>query len=194
MERKTDRRSIKTQTALKNALAVLIKDKPLQEITVAELTVRADIHRATFYSHYEDIFDLYRDFENDILGKLTGIFDDEALTSYQSFYSALLDYIAQNPLWAKAVISASEQSMQSLLFQDIVEYLLSACMEAWRRENKGMEITPQIEYFAQFRVHGIIAMIGHWIHTDYSISLTELKAMIAGLDQQADSFIVEYFK
>lgn len=43
MERKTDRRSLKTQTAIKKALAILLKEKPVHEITITELAELADI-------------------------------------------------------------------------------------------------------------------------------------------------------
>lgn len=135
-----------------------------------------------------------RDFESDIFKTLTDIFDDEALTSYQAFYSALLDYVDQSPLLAKAVISNFEHSMQSALFQDMVEYLLAACKEAWRRENGQMELIPQMEYFAEFRVHGIIAMIGHWINSGYALPLEEVKKMISELDKKVDAFIISYSK
>lgn len=133
MKRKTDRRSLKTQASIKKALSSLLKEKPIKDITVTELTECADIHRATFYSHYEDIFDLYRDFENDIFKDLTIIFENQALTSYQKFYSAILDYVHQNPMLTKAV-----------LFKDLVEYLIAACKEAWKAENNLTKLTPQM--------------------------------------------------
>lgn len=192
MERKTDRRSLKTQTAIKKALAILLKEKPVHEITITELTSLADIHRATFYSHYEDILDLYRDFENDLFKDLTSIFENQALTSYQAFYSALLDYINENPLLLKAAFSNYEAAVQTSLFQDVVEYLISACKQAWILENNLTEITPQMNFFAHYRVHGIIALIGHWINSNYSLPLDEVKKMISELDKNVDAFILNY--
>lgn len=49
---KIDRRIIKTKKAINNALLQLLSEKSLDEITITELTERADINRKTFYLHY----------------------------------------------------------------------------------------------------------------------------------------------
>ena len=72
MTRKTDRRSLRTQSAIKKALEELLAEKNISEISITELTERADIHRATFYLHYEDIYDLYQDYKMDIF-KMTDL-------------------------------------------------------------------------------------------------------------------------
>lgn len=54
----TDRRIRKTEWALQNAFADLIKEKELPQITIKELCERADINKSTFYLHYRDIYDL----------------------------------------------------------------------------------------------------------------------------------------
>ncbi len=54
-----DRRIVKTQVALKDALISLLSEKEINKITVKELCEKADINRGTFYSHYKDQNDLY---------------------------------------------------------------------------------------------------------------------------------------
>ncbi|MBQ9794006.1 MAG: hypothetical protein IJW34_03570 [Clostridia bacterium] len=48
---KIDRRIIKTKRAIAVALLQLLSEKPLEEITITELTLKADINRKTFYLH-----------------------------------------------------------------------------------------------------------------------------------------------
>lgn len=60
--RKLDRRAARTRTALRAALLALIGEKDYDEITVEELTARADLGRATFYLHYRDKDDLLLDY------------------------------------------------------------------------------------------------------------------------------------
>ena len=45
---KNDRRSKRTEAALLNALAELLKQKQLRKITINELVSLADLHRSTF--------------------------------------------------------------------------------------------------------------------------------------------------
>ena len=54
----TDRRIRKTEQALQNAFAELIREKELPMITIRELCEKADINKSTFYLHYRDIYDL----------------------------------------------------------------------------------------------------------------------------------------
>ena len=48
-----DRRQRKTREAIFNAFINLLSEKDFQHITVGEIIERADIGRATFYSHFE---------------------------------------------------------------------------------------------------------------------------------------------
>ena len=54
-----DLRVIKTKENIENAFLELLRVKPLNKITVLELTRSARIHKSTFYLHYMDIPDLY---------------------------------------------------------------------------------------------------------------------------------------
>jgi AcrR family transcriptional regulator len=59
MRNKThDRRVERTRTALKHALYELIDEKGYDQVTVEEITERANLGRATFYLHYRDKEDL----------------------------------------------------------------------------------------------------------------------------------------
>ena len=53
-----DRRVERTRTALKQALYELIDEKGYDQVTVEEITERANLGRATFYLHYRDKEDL----------------------------------------------------------------------------------------------------------------------------------------
>ena len=48
-----------TKMFLKNAILELLKEKPLNKITIQELCDKAEVNRSTFYAHYLDIYDLF---------------------------------------------------------------------------------------------------------------------------------------
>ncbi|MFI1496076.1 TetR-like C-terminal domain-containing protein [Streptomyces platensis] len=54
----SDRRSRRSRTAMEGALLELIGDRDLSQISVSDVTGRADVHRSTFYEHYTDVHDL----------------------------------------------------------------------------------------------------------------------------------------
>ena len=65
---KCDRRSLRSQRALRQALASeLAESGDLSRINVASLTERAGLTRRTFYSHYRDIPDFINQIEEGLL-------------------------------------------------------------------------------------------------------------------------------
>ena len=62
-----DRRVRRTKHLIKQSLIELMYEKPFKDITVTDITKRADLNRGTFYLHYIDIYDLLSKIENEIL-------------------------------------------------------------------------------------------------------------------------------
>ena len=48
-----DIRVKKTKRAIQKAFVALLREKPIEKITVKEIAERAEINKTTFYSHYE---------------------------------------------------------------------------------------------------------------------------------------------
>lgn len=75
MEQKIDRRVRKTRQQLRQALMQLMKEKPVNEISVREIAELCDINRGTFYLHYRDVFDMVesveREFTDDFAAMLS---------------------------------------------------------------------------------------------------------------------------
>ena len=65
---KTDARKRYTQMVLKQSLLKLLKEKPVNKITVKEVCELAQLNRATFYAHYSDCFALLGSIENELIG------------------------------------------------------------------------------------------------------------------------------
>ena len=53
-----DKRSQRTQRLIKRVFMALLKEKPIEQITVTELCRIADINRSTFYQYYGDIYSI----------------------------------------------------------------------------------------------------------------------------------------
>lgn len=65
-----DLRVERTKRSIKEAFLKLRKEKPLEKITVKELAELAFINKATFYSHYQDIYDLSEQLENEVVASI----------------------------------------------------------------------------------------------------------------------------
>ncbi len=61
-----DRRLKKTDRAIRKAFLELLTEKPFGEITIQDISGRADISRSTFYDHYTDKYQLIETMYNEI--------------------------------------------------------------------------------------------------------------------------------
>lgn len=75
MAEKIDRRVRRTKALLSQGLIQLMKEKEVRDISVKELTELADINRGTFYLHYNDIYDLLTQMEDELFEEFSGILD-----------------------------------------------------------------------------------------------------------------------
>ena len=63
---KNDARIRYTKMVIKDSFFQLLKQKPVEKITVKEICEMAQINRATFYRYYENQYDLLSVIENDM--------------------------------------------------------------------------------------------------------------------------------
>lgn len=88
---KTDRRVAKTQQALKTAFIELMSEKNLDDITLQDLSDRANVSRGTIYLHYLDKYDL--------LDKLIEFHINEMRESCRA--NSHLDFIDGTLIWTE---------------------------------------------------------------------------------------------
>ena len=85
-----DLRVKKTKRAIRSAFYELIKEKPLEKITVTEIAARAEINKATFYAHYETIHDLIDQLEQEAVAEVIS-----QLNTVQGLLSAPRDFVKE---------------------------------------------------------------------------------------------------
>lgn len=84
---KVDRRSLRTQLMLRDALADALNDgEDLTRVTVAGLTDKAGLTRRTFYTHFKDIPDFVEQVESNILAAIRERIDAVVATDLTSLY------------------------------------------------------------------------------------------------------------
>lgn len=70
MAKKEDRRIKKSKKSIKKSFIDLIHEKGFGAISVHDIAERADINRGTFYLHYQDKFDLFEKYVDELLNEL----------------------------------------------------------------------------------------------------------------------------
>ena len=80
-----DRRQRKTREAIFNAFTELLSKKDFNQITVGEIIDRADIGRATFYSHFETKDFLLKEFCEELFCHIFDTENDEGHDHHHIF-------------------------------------------------------------------------------------------------------------
>ena len=62
--KKPDRRVSKTRNAITNTLLQMMEKQSISEITISELTEKANVNRKTFYNHYDSVDAVLSELEN----------------------------------------------------------------------------------------------------------------------------------
>ena len=112
-ESKHNRRTQRTKRAIYTAFAGLLSEKELHKITVQELVDRADIGRATFYTHYLDIYDLNDKIEGETMTEIAYIALELGEQPAEEFFKSLLDYMYDNRAVFKMIFSPNNTGQSS---------------------------------------------------------------------------------
>jgi len=109
-----DRRIKKTKDLLKETLTELMEEKELRNISVRELTERANINRGTFYLHFQDIYDMIDQFEDEIISSLLSIIEKNSPISADYYILPVLlqvvEYLYKDMRFCKALLGKNGDS------------------------------------------------------------------------------------
>lgn len=90
------RSAIRSRNMIKKAFFELLSKKNANEITVVDVVNAADISRNTFYAHYNDIYAVLNEIENDFIDKLNiYIGDNVSVCTADDYPLYLLQKIAR---------------------------------------------------------------------------------------------------
>lgn len=117
-----DIRVVKTRESIEAALLELLKSKPIDKISVVELACTAKINKSTFYLHYQDIHDLYRQTLFKILEKpfRNGDFFPDFFSDPEHFFAQLGDAIRLN---LPAIFAFTHNQDELQVVRDLISVL-----------------------------------------------------------------------
>ena len=147
-----------TKKALKESLKKLALKKPVNRITIAELTEHCGINRMTFYYHFQDIYDLV---EWSIIDGVTIALEDKKTydTWKQGFRQVLQIFLDNRDIVCSVYNSVNLEEIQKYLYSVMNDLLLDVINEI--SEGRNLE---QIEKqaIADFYKYAFIGKLTNW--------------------------------
>lgn len=122
--------SEKTRDLIRNTFTeLLMEEKELSKITVSKLVQRADINRGTFYNHYDNVYEIAKDFEDELLTVLIDSSKEfNNLDDVFNFLDDVTNYLKENEDRYKMVLTSKEpllflEKLNNLLQENLLLYL-----------------------------------------------------------------------
>ena len=144
MGKKMDLRIIKTKKNIRDAFLKLRAENPLEKIKVTELCKLAMINKSTFYKHYQDIYSLSEELENETFATIMGNFEDinSLFANPETFMKGLYFNLKKH------------EDLIQILFSDNMDSLIDKVEETLRVHSPWINGNPLKEMALSFLVRG----------------------------------------
>ena len=172
---KEDKRIVKTKKLIKRTIIELMREKEVQNITVTDIAEKAEINRGTFYMHYQDIYSLADEIENDILGGITEILENAS--------KLLVNESTEKPLLLIKLLECFYHNRDSaeiflggkgyISFQLKLKYILINGLYEIIRLNI-VKTTDPSGFGVIFIATGLIGIIQEWVQSGFKKSPEEI--------------------
>lgn len=180
MDKKIDRRVLKTKYAIYNAFVELLSEKEITHITITDISKKADINRKTFYNYYSDIYEVMEEIENMTVDTFIKRLDTIEFTTMTDFLTQVFMQFTQ--------IINSDLDFFSHLFKTnnrsiLIVKIVDAIKEYIRKRiEKEQELDLQkFNIVADFYIPGILSVYMNWFINNYDISIEELSHLLTDL-------------
>ena len=192
---KVDRRVQRTLQALRTSLLELIKEKDYDEISIEEITERANVGRTTFYKHYKDKEDLLmEEFSATMYERAQALSEipfsvwvpisEEDLQKNMALQPLLLvfEHIHNNSELYNLLLNSTNSSKIIERIRNVSTDAIVKFAEA-KMETDPIPLLSEvpIEFFAAFFSGALISVVGWWIKEDMRHSPEEVTNMFRSL-------------
>lgn len=170
---KKDLRVIKTKNMLYTTLISLMREKRFEEIKVSDICSQALINRSTFYSHYNDKYELLVDYINDLKKSLLLELEKNKNTLntkeyYLEMIKLFLNHIDEKrEIYLSTVINNHNSIMMDIVY-DVLVHDISSDLK--KEENNQI---PR-DIIAKFYLGAVVSVGIEWLKNGKQYTKEEL--------------------
>ena len=156
---KEDRRIRRTQKMLKDSLIELMTERDFKNISVKDITERADLNRGTFYNHYTDTYDLLQKMD-DFQDMIDNFLCSSKNGSLMPILLPVIQYIEENVKIARILFENSASSDFVYRFHQLISDNGTAI---FKKQYPGID-DVSLSYFIEFITFGLTGVLRCWIN------------------------------
>ena len=167
-----------TRNAFIEAFCDFYATRPIEKITVKEISQKAGYSRATFYNYFQDAYDLLEHVEDEFIASLVEkiTYNIEHHQTMEYFVQTFVDLFKSKETYIKVFMnSANHSSFIQRLKTEAAPLLLAAF-------HVSMD-NVKARYAFDFYISGLIPLIGTWLKNGQEIPAEDLAKLIKGILQ-----------
>lgn len=167
--------SDQTRENLKQAFLELYASKPIERISIREITDRAGYNRATFYLYYRDVYDLFDQLEEGVLSQVRALVDRRLLagdTLDFSQHMGLIIGLAQRFDGFMPRLMAGDPS-----FGDRLKDIIAPLLDRFILPDEGMT-DEERAIMREFYLSGLLAAVNTWMAREDRMPIDRLLELI----------------
>ena len=187
-KKKEDRRTAYTKKIIRESLYELMKEKPINKITVTQICEKADVNRSTFYSYYTDIYDLHQKIIKEFFATQKKVIDETkkiletkqdlrklTIDDYSEITYAYVSTIKTNKELYKFIFNQNSTNSIHVSFGKVFYHMLYDIISP---------VFPE-EHIESFRISfnfisgGTTSIIMDWIKKDCAMASKRLSRILA---------------
>ncbi len=173
--------SLRTRKTIKRVYSELIHEKKdIKKITVKELVDRANISKSTFYTHYEDIYDVSIDFEAEIISVVENLLNEytnQNKVGFLEYFNKLVDIMKENEELYKNILTAEVPGQ----FMDKIKEMLKEAILKDKSTTLLSNEPTRRQIQATFISNGLIYMLVDYFKGEMGITIDELNQAVKAL-------------
>ncbi len=185
MARKDDRRIMRTRKLLRESILALILEKGYDEISIQDVTDKANLGRATFYLHYREkddlLVDLIRQFVDEFVSSAPQLSFERSNIRDQRSVQRLFEYVENHYdiyrilMIGKGYVVASRE-LHELLRNGVAKGLV----ELLREDQKKLSV-PR-DFVENYLAGALLALLYWWLDNDMPYTPADMAQMYQHLN------------
>lgn len=172
---KNDLRVIKTKNILFNTLLELMKEKQFEEIKVSDICSHALINRSTFYSHYNDKYELLEEYINTLKDSLIEeLSKNKNINNTKQYYIELIKLFfnhidEKRNIYISAMINNRNSITMDIIY-DVLNHEVTKRLNDIEFKNK----TIPVEIISKFYLGAVFNVGIEWLKNENKYSKEDL--------------------
>lgn len=158
---KVDRRILKSQDAIQNAIIELMSEKNFDNITIQDISDRANVSRGTIYLHYTDKFELLDKLIETHINKLKEMCESASAAEMEFVDSNLIwfEYFESNYLFFSTMLASKGAPYFRTRFLELLVDELKIDVNVQKGKNCGLVE----DVLLQFVASAYVGMVEWWL-------------------------------